>query len=46
MQATDTYRQIIPEEEEEEEPQMDKQPDLADQDTLVFTSNESDEEPF
>ena len=25
---------------------MDKQPDPADQDTLVFTSNESDEEPF
>ena len=33
-------------EEEEEEPQMDEQPDPADQDTLVFTSNESDEEPF
>ena len=25
---------------------MDKQPDPADQDTLVFTSEESDEEPF
>ena len=36
----------IPEEEEEEEPQMDKQPDPADQDTLVFTSEESNEEPF
>ena len=33
-------------EEEEEEPQMDKQPDPADQDTLVFTSEESDEGPF
>ena len=32
--------------EEEEEPQMDKQPDPADQDTLVFTSEESNEEPF
>ena len=32
--------------EEEEEPQMDEQPDPADQDTLVFTSDESDEEPF
>ena len=29
-----------------EEPQMDEQPDPADQDTLVFTSDESDEEPF
>ena len=25
---------------------MDEQPDPADQDTLVFTSDESDEEPF
>ena len=33
-------------EEEEEEPQMDKQPDPTDQDTLVFTSKESKEEPF
>ena len=32
--------------EEEGEPQMDEQPDPADQDTLVFTSKESDEEPF
>ena len=32
--------------EEEEEPQMNEQPDLADQDTLVFTSKESEEEPF
>ena len=32
--------------EEEEEPQMNEQPDLADQDTLVFTSKESKEEPF
>ena len=32
--------------EEEEEPQMEEQPDPADQDTLVFTSNESEEEPF
>ena len=36
----------IPEEEEEEEPQMNEQPDPADQDTLVFTSKESDKEPF
>ena len=36
----------IPEEEKEEEPQMDKQPDSADQDTLVFTSDKSNEEPF
>ena len=33
-------------EEEEEEPQMDEQPDPANQDTLVFTSEESKEEPF
>ena len=32
--------------EEEEKPQMEEQPDPADQDTLVFTSNESKEEPF
>ena len=32
--------------EEEEEPQMEEQPDPADQDTLVFTSKESKEEPF
>ena len=33
-------------EEEEEEPQIDEQPDPVDQDTLVFTSKESSEEPF
>ena len=32
--------------EEEEEPQMEEQPDPADQDTLVFTSEESEEKPF
>ena len=32
--------------EEEEEPQIEEQPDPADQDTLVFTSEESEEEPF
>ena len=32
--------------EEEEEPQMNEQPDPVDQDTLVFTSKESEEEPF
>ena len=31
---------------EEEEAQMNKQPDPADQDTVVFTSYESEEEPF
>ena len=36
----------IPEEEEGEEPQMDEQPDPADQDTLVFSSEESNKEPF
>ena len=35
---------IIPE--EEEELQTKEQPDLADQDTLVFTPEESEEEPF
>ena len=33
-------------EEEEEEPQMNEQPDPADQDALVFTSKESKEESF
>ena len=32
--------------EEEEEPQMKEQPDPADQDILVFTPEESEEEPF
>ena len=32
--------------EEEEEPQIYEQPDPADQDALVFTSDESKEEPF
>ena len=31
---------------EEEEPQMKEQPDPADQDTVVFTPDESEEEPF
>ena len=31
---------------EEGEPQMEEQPDLADQDTVVFTTDESKEEPF
>ena len=31
---------------EEEEPQMKEQPDAADQDTLVYTPEESEEEPF
>ena len=32
--------------EEEEEPQIKEQPDPADQDTLVFTPKEFEEEPF
>ena len=32
--------------EEQEEPQMEEQQDLANQDTIVFTTNESKEEPF
>ena len=32
--------------EEEEESQMKEQPDAADQDTVVFTPNKSEEEPF
>ena len=31
---------------EEEELEVEKQPDPTDQDTLVFTSDESEEEPF
>ena len=45
-QSHDELDTIPEEEEEEEEPQMDEQPYPADQDTLVFTSKESDEEPF
>ena len=33
-------------EEEEEEQEVEQQPDPADQDTLVFNSKESEEEPF
>ena len=32
--------------EEKEEPQMKEQPDAANQDTLVFTPEEAEEEPF
>ena len=31
---------------EEEEPQMEEKPDIVDQDTVVFTPDESEEEPF
>ena len=37
---------MIPEEEEEGEDEVEEQPDPADQDTLVFKSEESEEEPF
>ena len=40
---------MIPEEEEEEEEEeqkVEEQPDPADQSTLVFNSEESEEEPF
>ena len=43
IQAQDELDTIL---EEEEEPQTEEQPDPADQDTLVFTSEESEEEPF
>ena len=36
---------MIPEEEEEEQ-EVEEQPDPTDQDTLVFDSKESEEEPF
>ena len=36
----------IPEEKEEEEQKVEEQPDPADQSTLVFDSEESEEEPF
>ena len=51
-QDTGAHHQIQPQDEldtipeEEEEPQIEEQPDPADQDTLVFTSEESKEEPF
>ena len=38
--------ETIPEEEEEEDPQMEKRQDIAKQDTEVFTPDESEEEPF
>ena len=31
---------------EEEEPQMEEKQDIANQDTIVFTTDESEEEPF
>ena len=34
------------EEEEEDEPQMEEKQDMVDQDTVVFTPDESEEEPF
>ena len=43
-QLQDELAMILEEEEEEEE--VGEQPDLADQDTLVFESKESEEEPF
>ena len=36
----------IPEEEEEEDPQMEEKQDVVEQDTVVFTPDESEEEPF
>ena len=38
--------ETIPEEEEEEDPQMEEKQDINDQDTVVFTPDESEEEPF
>ena len=43
-QAQDELATIL--EEEEEEQEVEEQPDPADQDTLVFDSEESEEEPF
>ena len=38
--------ETIPEEEEEEDPQMEEKQDIDNQDTVVFTPDESKEEPF
>ena len=38
--------ETIPEEEEEENPQMEEKQEVDDQDTVVFTPDESEEEPF
>ena len=38
--------ETIPEEEEEEDPQMEEKQDIVKQDTVVFTPDESEEEPF
>ena len=46
MQTTDTYHQIIPEEEEDEDPQMAEKQDADDLDMVVYTSDESEEESF
>ena len=45
-QPQDELATIPEEEEEEEEQKVEEQPDPADQSTLVFESEESDEEPF
>ena len=37
---------MIPEEEEEQQQKVEEQPDPADQSTLVFESEESEDEPF
>ena len=38
--------ETIPEEEEEDEPQIEEKQDIVDQDTVVITPDESKEEPF
>ena len=38
--------ETIPEEKEEEDPQMEEKQDVVDQDMVVFTPDESEEEPF
>ena len=38
--------ETIPEEEEEEDPQKEEKQDVVEQDTIVFTPDESEEEPF
>ena len=46
FQYQDELETIPEEEEEEEDPQIEEKQDIVDQDTVVFTPDESEEEPF
>ena len=46
IQLQDELETILEEEEEEDEPQTEEKQDIVNQDTVVFTPDESEEEPF